>query len=57
VHHVFGLDFEQARKEVMVYTAIFGALLEEHLRRPDYAIDGGEIAWAVDRWLRGIQGT
>lgn len=57
VHHVFGLDFEQARKEVMVYTAIFGALLEEHLRRPDYAIDAGEIAWAVDRWLRGIQGT
>ena len=57
MHHVFGRDFEQARKEVMVYTAIFGALLEEHLRRPDYAIDGAEIAWAVDRWLRGIQGA
>lgn len=56
VHHVFGLDFDQARKEVMIYTAIFGALLEEHLRRPDYDIDAREIAWAVDRWLRGIQG-
>jgi AcrR family transcriptional regulator len=57
VNHVFRMDFEQARKEVMVYTAIFGALLEEHLRRPEYEIDAQEIAWAVDRWLRGIQGA
>jgi len=57
VHHAFSLDFEQARKEVMVYTAIFGPLLEEHLLRPDSAIAAREISRAVDRWLRGIQGT
>ncbi|HEX9082847.1 MAG TPA: TetR/AcrR family transcriptional regulator [Holophagaceae bacterium] len=56
IHHVFGIGFEQARKEVMLFTALFGALVEEKLRFPDYQITESEIQWAVRRWMRGIQG-
>ncbi len=55
IHSVFGVTLEQARKEVLIFTAIFGALIEEGLRRPEYAIDEKELAWAVDRWLRGLE--
>ncbi len=56
IHEVFGLDFERARKEVILFTAHFGALVEEQLRHPEYRVDEGELGWAVDRWLRGIRG-
>lgn len=55
IHTVFGVSLEQARKEVLIFTAIFGALIEEGLRRPDYVIDGPELEWAVARWLRGLE--
>ena len=55
IHAVFGVSLEQARKEVLIFTAIFGALIEEGLRRPEYVIDEAEISWAVDRWLRGLE--
>ena len=55
IHTVFGVSLEQARKEVLIFTAIFGALIEEGLRRPEYVIDEKELAWAVDRWLRGLE--
>ncbi len=55
IHAVFGVSLEQARKEVLIFTAIFGALIEEGLRHPDYVLDETEIGWAVDRWLRGLE--
>ena len=56
VNHVFGIGLEQARKEVLLFTSLFGALLEEKLRHPEYQITDDEIRWAVRRWLHGIQG-
>ncbi len=56
VNHVFGISLEQARKEVMIFVALIGALVEEKLRFPEYQITEEEIQWAVRRWLRGIQG-
>jgi len=56
VNHVFGIGLEQARKEVLVFTSLFGALVEEKLRHPEYEITDAEVQWAVRRWLRGIQG-
>ncbi len=55
IHAVFGVSLEQARKEVLIFTAIFGALIEEGLRRAEYVIDQAELEWAVDRWLRGLE--
>jgi AcrR family transcriptional regulator len=56
VNHAFGIGLEQARKEVLLFTSLFGSLLEEKLRHPEYEITDGEIRWAVRRWLHGIQG-
>ena len=56
VNHVFGVGLEQARKEVLLFTSLFGSLLEEKLRHPEYQITDAEIQWAVRRWLHGIQG-
>lgn len=55
IHRVFGVDLEQARMEVLLFTAYFGALVEERLRNPAYVVDDVQLDWAVDRWLRGIQ--
>lgn len=56
IHQAYGIGFEQARKEMMIFTGIFGALMEERIRHPEYAIDDAELRWAVRRWLRGLQG-
>ncbi len=56
MHHVFGIDLERARKEVLLFTSLFGSLVEEKLRHPEYEITDDEIAWALNRWLHGIQG-
>ena len=56
IHRAFGLDFDQARKEVLLLTGLIGSLLEEKLRHPDYALDRAELQWAIGRWLRGIRG-
>ena len=56
VNHVFGVGLEQARKEVLLFTSLFGSLLEEKLRHPGYQITEAEIQWAVRRWLHGIRG-
>ena len=55
IHQAFGIDFDQARKEMMIFTGIFGALMEERIRRPEYAIDETELRWAVRRWIRGLR--
>jgi hypothetical protein len=55
IHQAYGIDFEQARKEMMIFTGIFGALMEERIRHPEYLIDDTELRWAVRRWLRGLQ--
>ena len=55
IHTAFGCDFEQARKEMMLYTGIFNALVEEKLRRPDYEAGDAEADWATRRWLRGLE--
>lgn len=54
IHRVFGIDLEQARMEVLIFTALFGALVEERLRNPAYEVDEAQVAWAVRRWLRGM---
>ncbi|HJW09563.1 MAG TPA: TetR/AcrR family transcriptional regulator [Holophagaceae bacterium] len=56
IHHAFGLDFEKSRKELILFTGIFGALIEEKLRHPGYAITQAEIEWATTRWLKGLEG-
>lgn len=55
LHKAFAIDFEQARKEMLIFTGIFGSLIEERLRRPDYVIDDAELGWAVRRWLGGLR--
>lgn len=57
IHHAFGLDFEKSRKELILFTGIFGALIEEKLRHPGYAITQAEIEWATARWLKGLEGA
>jgi AcrR family transcriptional regulator len=56
IHRAFGVSFEQARKEMMIYHGIASALIEERLRRPEYEITDEELRWALSRWLRGIRG-
>lgn len=56
IHQVHGVDYDRARMEVVLFTAHFGALVEEQLRHPDYGVDEAELDWAVNRWLRGILG-
>jgi AcrR family transcriptional regulator len=56
IHRVFGVDLDRARMEVLLFTAHFGALVEEQLRNPEYRVDERQLEWAVDRWLLGIQG-
>ena len=56
IHHAFGLDFEKSRKELILFTGIFGALIEEKLRHPGYSITQPEIEWATARWLKGLEG-
>ncbi len=55
IHNAFGCGFEQARKEMLLYTGIFNALVEEKLRRADYQADDAEADWATERWLRGME--
>ena len=55
IHRAFRIDFDQARKEMMIFTGIFGALMEERIRRPEYVIDEAELRWAVRRWIRGLR--
>ncbi len=55
LHHAFKIDFEQARKEMMLFTGIFGSLIEEKIRRPEYVIDDAELGWALRRWLGGLR--
>ncbi len=56
IHQAFGIEFDQARKEMMIFTGIFGALMEERIRHAEYVIDEAELRWAVRRWLRGLRG-
>lgn len=56
IHQACGVAFDRARMEVVLFTAHFGALVEEQLRHPEYRVDDSELEWAVDRWLRGICG-
>lgn len=56
IHTAFGCGFEQARKEMLLYTGIFNSLVEEKLRRGDYEAGDAEADWATARWLRGLEG-
>jgi len=56
IYHVFGIGLEKARKEVVLFTSLMGALIEEKLRDPHYQITEAEIQWVTQRWLRGMQG-
>lgn len=56
IHHVFGTPLEEARKEVLLFTSLMGALVEEKLRDPQFPIGEAEIRWVTRRWLRGVQG-
>jgi len=56
MNHVFGTGLEQARKEVLLFTSLVGALIEEKLRDPQYQITGEEVRWVTRRWLYGLQG-
>jgi len=56
MNHVFGTGLEQARKEVLLFTSLVGALIEEKLRDPQYQITGEEVRWVARRWLYGLQG-
>ena len=56
MHHVFGTNLEQARKEVLLFTSLVGSLIEEKLRNPEYLITEDEIQWVTRRWLRGVLG-
>ncbi|WP_257309543.1 TetR/AcrR family transcriptional regulator [Geothrix fuzhouensis] len=56
MNHVFGTGLEQARKEVLLFTSLVGALIEEKLRDPQYQITGDEVRWVARRWLHGVQG-
>ena len=55
IHTAFGCGFEQARKEMLLYTGIFNALVEEKLRRAEYEAGDAEADWATGRWLRGME--
>lgn len=55
IHQCFGIDFDQARKEMLLFTGIFGSLIEEKIRRPEYLIDDAELGWALRRWLGGLR--
>lgn len=55
IHKAFGIEFDQARKEMLIFTGIFGALMEERIRHPEYVIDEAELRWAVRRWIRGLR--
>jgi AcrR family transcriptional regulator len=54
VNHVFGISLEQARKEVLLFTSLVGALIEEKLRDPQYQVTEEEVRWITQRWLHGI---
>jgi hypothetical protein len=56
MHHVFGIELDQARKEVLLFTSLVGSLIEEKLRDPAYQITDREIQWVTQRWLHGIRG-
>ena len=56
MNHAFGVSLEQARKEVLLFTSLVGALLEERLRDAAYEITEAEVQWVTRRWLHGIQG-
>lgn len=56
MNHVFGTGLEQARKEVLLFTSLVGALIEEKLRDPQYQISEDEVRWVARRWLHGVQG-
>jgi len=56
IHQAFGIGFDGARKEMLIFTGIFGALMEERIRHPEYVIDEPELRWAVRRWIRGLRG-
>ena len=55
IHTAFGCDFEQARKEMLLYTGMFNSLVEEQLRHSDYDAGADEADWVTDRWLRGME--
>jgi AcrR family transcriptional regulator len=56
MHHVFGTNLEQARKEVLLFTSLVGSLIEEKLRDPQYQITDDEVTWVSRRWLHGVLG-
>lgn len=56
MHHVFGIAFEPARKEVLLFTSLVNSLIEERLRDVGYEITEDEVQWITQRWLHGIQG-
>jgi len=56
MHHVFGIGLDRARKEVMLFTSLAGALIEEKLRDPQYQVSEDEIRWITRRWLHGALG-
>ncbi len=56
MHHAFGTDLVQARKEVLLFTSLVGSLIEEKLRDPQYQITEDEVNWVTRRWLHGVLG-
>jgi AcrR family transcriptional regulator len=56
MHHAFGTNLEQARKEVLLFTSLVGSLIEDKLRDPQYQITEEEVRWVTRRWLHGLLG-
>lgn len=56
MNHVLGIGLDRARKEVLLFTSLAGALIEEKLRDPQYQVSEDEIRWITRRWLHGALG-
>jgi AcrR family transcriptional regulator len=55
MNQVLGIGLDRARKEVLLFTGLASALVEEKLRDGQYKLTGEELEWITRRWLRGIQ--
>jgi AcrR family transcriptional regulator len=56
MNQVLGVGLDRARKEVLLFTGLASALVEEKLRDGQYQITPEELQWITRRWLHGIRG-